>query len=339
MMAEKLKHRWSLGHNYLAGITAGTWWRLLSENQFSISPAYWHRAAFITLASIANSYYWRKERGRYDDVVKETRIKNPPLFILGHWRSGTTLLHYLLAQDTSRFNFANTYQVVNPLTFLTTEKVNTRRFAGLVPPTRPMDNMKLSFATPQEDEFAPLLTTLLSPYLGISFPSRFDHYARYLTFRDASEEERLEWKKAFVWFCKKFVWPPMINAMQERQNQIADGLAAAEKGQQAQQVAEQEAAQLISEAKSQAAEIIANAEKRGSSVVDDAKTAATSEKERIIASAQAEVEQDVHSAREALRSQVSSIAVAAAGKIVDKEIDEAAHAGLLDDLVKQLKAG
>jgi len=143
----------------------------------------------------------------------------------------------------------------------------------------------------------------------------------------------------FVWFCKKFVWPPMVNAMQERQTQIADGLAAAEKGQQAQEIAEKEAAQVISDAKSQAAEIIASAEKRGNTVVDEAKTTATTEKERIIASAQAEVEQDVHTAREELRGQVSSIAVAAASKIVDKEIDESAHAGLLEDLVKQLKAG
>lgn len=143
----------------------------------------------------------------------------------------------------------------------------------------------------------------------------------------------------FVWFCKKFVWPPMVNAMQERQTQIADGLAAAEKGQQAQEVAKVEAAQLISEAKSQAADIVASAEKRGNTVVDEAKTTATSEKERIIASAQAEVEQDVHTAREALRGQVSSIAVAAASKIAAKEIDESAHAALIEDLVKQLKAG
>ncbi|HAU68934.1 MAG: F0F1 ATP synthase subunit B [Arenicella sp.] len=142
----------------------------------------------------------------------------------------------------------------------------------------------------------------------------------------------------FVWFCKKFVWPPMITAMEARQEQIADGLAAAQKGQQAQEIAEQEAAKMISNAKTQASEIIANAEKRGNSVVDEAKETATSEKERIVASAQAEVEQSVHSAREELRGQVSSIAVAAASKIVDKEIDEKTHAGLLDDLVKQLKA-
>jgi F-type H+-transporting ATPase subunit b len=142
----------------------------------------------------------------------------------------------------------------------------------------------------------------------------------------------------FVWFCKKFVWPPMVNAMQERQTQIADGLAAAEKGQEAQEVAKMEAAKLIGEAKSQAADIVASAEKRGNTVVDEAKTIATTEKERIIASALAEVEQDVHAAREELRGQISSIAVAAASKIVDKEIDESAHAGLIEDLVKQLKA-
>lgn len=142
----------------------------------------------------------------------------------------------------------------------------------------------------------------------------------------------------FVWFCKKFVWPPMVNAMQERQNQIADGLAAAEKGQQAEELAKAEAAKLVSEAKSQAAEIIASAEKRGNVVVDEAKQTATTEKERIISAAQAEVEQEVHTAREQLRGQVSSIAVAAASKIVDKEVDESAHADLIADLVKQLKA-
>lgn len=141
----------------------------------------------------------------------------------------------------------------------------------------------------------------------------------------------------FVWFSKKYVWTPLIGALNERKTQIADGLAAAEKGQAAEQEARDEAEKVIAEAKDQAKQIVANAEKRGSAVVEEAKTTAGTEKERIIASAQAEVEQDVHSAREALRTQVSSIAVAAASKIVDKEIDEAAHAGLLDDLVQQLQ--
>lgn len=202
-MAVKLKHRWSVGNNYLAGITVGSWWRLLCDNRFAIDPVYWHRAAFITVASLLNSWYCRSEERRYGQAVEGVEITQAPLFILGHWRSGTTLLHNLLARDTTQFAFANTYQVVNPRTFLSTEDVNTRRFARMVPPTRPMDNMKLGFQTPQEDEFAPLLLTSCSLYLGISFPRRAEYYSRYLTFRDVPRAEIERWQAAFIWFCRK----------------------------------------------------------------------------------------------------------------------------------------
>lgn len=202
-MGMALKHRWSVGHNYLAGITAGAWWRLLRENQFAVDPVYWHRAMFITVSSLLNSFYRRGEERRHGQAVREVEITQPPLFILGHWRSGTTFLHYLLARDSSQFAFANTYQVVNPCTFLCTEEVNTKRFARMVPPTRPMDNMELSFGTPQEDEFAPLLLTFHSPYLGISFPRRAEHYLKYLTFRDVPRTEIEHWQEQFLWFCKK----------------------------------------------------------------------------------------------------------------------------------------
>lgn len=198
-----LKHRWSVGHNYLAGITAGDWWRLLRENDFDIDPAYWHRAAVVTSLSLINSLHrWRESR-RWDADIARTEISHPPLFVLGHWRSGTTHLHNLLAQDTAQFAFANTYQVINPHTFLTTENLNTRLFASLVPRTRPMDAMALSFQSPQEDEFAPCLMTLKSPYIGVSFPKREDAYEQYLSFRDASPEDVAAWKAAFVWFLKK----------------------------------------------------------------------------------------------------------------------------------------
>jgi hypothetical protein len=197
-----LKHRWSLGHNYLGGITAGMWWRLLRDNRFAVDPAYWHRAAFISLASLYNSFFrWSTSR-RYADAVAQVQMTRPPLFVLGHWRSGTTLLHNLLAANTEQFAFANTYQVVNPLTFLATEEANTRRFARLIPDKRPMDNMELGFHTPQEDEFAPLLMTLLSLYLGISFPRREQDYACYLTFRGVPQAQIDEWKAALLWFCK-----------------------------------------------------------------------------------------------------------------------------------------
>jgi hypothetical protein len=205
-MSNRLKHRWSISHNYLAGITASGWWRLLRENKFDVDWVYWHRAAFVTVASLFNSLYCRRERRLYDAEVERVKITEPPLFILGHWRSGTTLLHNLLAQDTDQFAFANTYQVVNPHTFLSTEAVNSKRFAALVPKKRPMDNMELSFQTPQEDEFAPLLLTLRSLYLGISFPRREDYYARYLSFRDVPREDVDAWQAGFLWFLKKLTF-------------------------------------------------------------------------------------------------------------------------------------
>lgn len=205
-MGMKLKHQWSLGHNYLAGISFGDWWQLLSDNDFAIDPAYWHRAAFVTSSSLINSYYrWREQR-RFAAAIEAVEIKQPPLFILGHWRSGTTHLHNLLAQDDEQFAYANTYQVVNPHTFLTTEEVNTRRFAFLVPDKRPMDNMALSFESPQEDEFALLLGCFHSLYLGITFPKREAHYAKYLTFRGVSAKEIGEWKAAFCTFVKKLTY-------------------------------------------------------------------------------------------------------------------------------------
>jgi hypothetical protein len=200
-MRGELKHRWSVGNNYLAGITAGDWLRLLRENGFAVDAAYWHRAAFVTLASGMNSYFRRREERLFHERIAKTEVA-PPLFILGHWRSGTTHLHNLLARDT-QFAFANTYQVVNPHTFLTTEEANTRRFGWMVPKTRPMDGMELSFQSPQEDELAICLMSLRSLYLGISFPREEDGYGRYLTFDGVPQEEIDEWKAAFVWFVKK----------------------------------------------------------------------------------------------------------------------------------------
>ncbi len=201
----QLKHRWSVGHNYLAGITAGDWWRLLRANGFAVDAVYWHRAAVVTALSAVNAVHRWRER-RFDAAIAATPLAGPPLFVLGHWRSGTTHLHNLLAQDTIHFAYANTYQVINPHTFLTTEALNTRLFAGLLPDTRPMDNVALSFRSPQEDEFAPLLMTGLSPYLGVAFPRRDDGYAPYLSFRDAPPDDVETWARAFTWFLKKLTF-------------------------------------------------------------------------------------------------------------------------------------
>lgn len=140
----------------------------------------------------------------------------------------------------------------------------------------------------------------------------------------------------FVWFCMKFVWPPIMSALEERKKKIADGLAAAERGKHEQELAEQRAKEVIGEAKQEASNIIAQAQKRASEIVEEAKETARTEGERIVASANAEIEQEVNRAKEHLRGQVVSIAVAGAGKVLNREIDDKAHDDLLKDLVSQI---
>ena len=140
----------------------------------------------------------------------------------------------------------------------------------------------------------------------------------------------------FVWFVMKYVWPPLITALNERKKTIADGLAAAEKGEKAQEVAEAEAQKMLAEARAQANEILAQAQKRSNEIVDEATSAAKEKGEQIAAAAQAEIEQEVVRAKEALRAQVSGLAVMGASKILETEIDANAHAKVLDDLVAQI---
>lgn len=140
----------------------------------------------------------------------------------------------------------------------------------------------------------------------------------------------------FVWFTKKYVWTPIINALAERRTTIADGLAAAEKGQAAQKEGEVEAGKLVEEAKGQAAEILGKAEKRGSEIVAEAKSEAGVEGDRILAAARAEIDTELSKAKESLRTQVSELAIAGAQQILKREVDASAHADLLDDLAARL---
>jgi len=140
----------------------------------------------------------------------------------------------------------------------------------------------------------------------------------------------------FVWFCMKFVWPPIMNALEERKVTIADGLAAAEKGQYEEELAKNRAIEILKEAKGQAQEIISQAEKRHAEIVDSAKDDARIEAERIVAAGNAEIEQESNRAREVLRGQVVSLAVQGASKVLKKEIDAKANDDLLKDLVAQL---
>jgi F-type H+-transporting ATPase subunit b len=140
----------------------------------------------------------------------------------------------------------------------------------------------------------------------------------------------------FIWFTVKFIWPPMLRAIEARQKQIADGLAAAEQGRKSLEASSKQADQAIHDARGRAAEIIAQAEKRDAQMVEQAKTAAKVEGDREKAAAKADIQQEIARAREQLREQVAALAVAGAEKILRREVDAKAHGDLLNDIKKQL---
>ena len=141
---------------------------------------------------------------------------------------------------------------------------------------------------------------------------------------------------AFIWFTAKFIWPPLMRAIDTRQKQIADGLAAGEQGRQSLASTEKRIADLMSEAKSRSSEIIAQGEKLKTETIDAAKAQAKAEADRILAGAKAEIGQEIMRAKEALRNQVADLAVAGAAKILKREVDAKAHADLLAAIRQQL---
>ena len=140
----------------------------------------------------------------------------------------------------------------------------------------------------------------------------------------------------FVWFCMKFIWPPILNAIEERQEQIAEGLAAAEKGQDKLLQAQAEAEEIVADARKQATSILDQAHARANDIVAEGKSDGVKERERQLTAAKAEIEQEVNKAREELRGQVSAIAVASAEKILRREIDEKAHEDILGKLAQEI---
>ncbi|HEC05137.1 MAG TPA: F0F1 ATP synthase subunit B [Thiothrix sp.] len=139
-----------------------------------------------------------------------------------------------------------------------------------------------------------------------------------------------------ILFMKRFLWEPVLTAMEDRKARIAEGLAASEKGAEDAKIAEEEAAKTISEAKAQAAEIVAQGKARESQMLEEAKGKAIEEAGRVKAAADAELEQEIIRAKDGLRAQVSELAVAGASKILGKEIDAKTHKSVLDDLVSKI---
>ncbi|MCZ6664165.1 MAG: F0F1 ATP synthase subunit B [Gammaproteobacteria bacterium] len=140
----------------------------------------------------------------------------------------------------------------------------------------------------------------------------------------------------FVWFCVKFVWPPILKALEERETRIADGLAAAERGKHELELADQRSTEILREGKEKAQGFVSQAQKRGDEIIEAAKLAAQEEAERIKIAAAAEIEQNRNRARDELRSQVAQLALAGAEQVLMREVDEQAHREVLDKLAADL---
>ncbi|ENY72366.1 F0F1 ATP synthase subunit B [Aeromonas diversa] len=140
----------------------------------------------------------------------------------------------------------------------------------------------------------------------------------------------------FVWCCMKFVWPPLMAAIEARQKAITDGLSSAERAKKDLELAQANASDRLKEAKQQAAEIIEQANKRKAQIIDEATTAAQAEREKILTQGRAEIEAERHRAKEELRKQVAALAIAGAEKILERHIDQAANNDIVDKLVAEL---
>ena len=184
----------------LLGVTARIWLRLLRDNGFRVDPPFFPRAGAITLASVLNGLC------RHVDAVRlrglSARSGDGPIFILGHWRSGTTLLHNLLVADP-RFAGPDLSQALFPHSFLTLGVALRWLLARSLPEDRIIDRMAMHPELPQEDEFALCALTGMSPYLAYVFPKNWARYDRYLTFDAASESEVRCWQRAFRGYVAK----------------------------------------------------------------------------------------------------------------------------------------
>jgi hypothetical protein len=170
------------------------WWRLLRRNHFRVHPLRWGLATTVSSLAIFNSSMGALSRWRYGRRVNDTRLSADPIFIVGHWRSGTTYLHELLSCD-SRFATPTTYECFAANHFLLTHSWLPRLVWFLMPSQRPMDNVRAGWDAPQEDEFALCSLGTPSPYLRMAFPNEPDQYLEYLDLQSLSAEALRDWQQ------------------------------------------------------------------------------------------------------------------------------------------------
>jgi omega-hydroxy-beta-dihydromenaquinone-9 sulfotransferase len=201
--ARRVKHplTWYMPR-FWHGMRFSTWVRELARNRLAVSPSRIPMTCAITGFTMFNSVLAAAERAVYGRRIDATELPEPPLFVLGHWRAGTTFLHELLIRDPEH-TFPNTYQCFAPHHFVLSERFVTPWAGVFVPERRPMDNMPAAWERPMEDEFALANLGVPTPYLAMMFPNRGEKYPEWLSLRDLTPHERDRWKRELLQFLKR----------------------------------------------------------------------------------------------------------------------------------------
>ncbi|MGD9126066.1 MAG: sulfotransferase [Planctomycetia bacterium] len=187
------------------GLTIGPWLSMAAKNRFSFSPACLPMVGIVSMLSVTNSTLSLAQKMVYGRKIARTKIDKHPIFIIGHWRSGTTLLHELLVLD-EQHTFPDTYTCFAPSHFVLSSPVVPKMCGFLMPKQRPMDNVRAGFGRPQEDEFAICNLGIPSPYRKMAFPNTVPQCEEYLDLDEIPEEALRRWKQGFEWFLKSLTF-------------------------------------------------------------------------------------------------------------------------------------
>lgn len=193
----------ALSLRFWHGMRLSTWWRELTLNRFDVSPGRWTlRAIVITIVAAVNSLLALLDELVFGARIERTQLTAPPIFVLGHWRSGTTYLHELLACDTAH-SCPTTYRCFAPSHFLLSERWLKFPLARLLPRRRPMDDMQVGWDRPQEEEFALANLGVPTPYLSVMFPNRGPRYTSYLTLQTLEPAVQRRWRSQYRRLLKR----------------------------------------------------------------------------------------------------------------------------------------
>jgi hypothetical protein len=189
----------------LAGASVTNLLRLYAQNKFLISIRYMPRALYATALSNIIAPFRIKENIKFNKKIKQTEMKHPPLFIIGHWRSGTTYIHNMLSLDAT-FGFCSTFTATVPGVFLGSEKIFKPVLAGSITEKRPMDDVPMGTDLPQEEEYAIGAFIPYAYYNGWIFPKNMGFYNKFVCMDNVSKDVIDEWKETYLYFLKKLTY-------------------------------------------------------------------------------------------------------------------------------------